>query len=329
MSPRIFLALKRRFPILAVLLLAAAARAELLDGINVIVNESIITYDEVQREVEPNARTYAMTYPNDVGAFQSALASNRVDIVRRRVEGKLILDDFKSKMNGGDLPESILDDEIKAELRKTFNGDRALMTKTLREKGITSEMYREQIRERFIVEYMQGKQTSSDKIIISPAKIESFYAAHQEQFKVGDQVKLRMITLNKPADNPEEARKIAQEIIRKIDSGAPFSEMASIYSAGAERSKGGDRGWVGRDSGMHAELVKAMFSLKAGQHSQVIELPESIHILYVEEAKPEHVKPLADVRDEIQQKLRIDEKHRLYDRWVSRLKSKAFVRYVD
>lgn len=321
----------RRFSILAVLLLATAAsvRAELLDGINVIVNESIITYDEVERELEPNARTLAMTYPNDIAAFQSAMASNRTDIVRGHVEGKLILDDFKSKMNGGDLPESILDDEIRTELRKTYNGDRALMTKTLREKGITSEMYRDKIRERIIVEYMQQKQISNEKIIISPAKIESFYASHADLFKVGDQVKLRMITLPKPADSPEAARKIAEEIVRKIDAGAPFTEMASIYSAGAERAKGGDRGWVGRDSGMRAELVKAMFSLKAGQHSDIIELPESVHILYVEEAKPEHVKPLADVRDEIQQKLRIDERRRLYERWVARLKNKAFVRYVD
>lgn len=321
--------MKRRFLFLALLLSAAAARAELLNGINVAVNESIITYDEVERQLEPSARTLAMTYPNDIAGFQSALASNRADIVRSRVEGKLIMDEFKSKMNGGDLPESIIDDEVKTELRKIYNGNRALMTQTLREKGVTSEMYREQIRERIIVEYMQQKEISNDKIIISPAKIESFYASHQDQFKVGDQVKLRMITLLKSPDAPDESRKLAQEIIRKIDGGAPFAEMASIYSSGPERAKGGDRGWVGREDHMRAELEKAMFSLKAGQHSGIIELPESLHILYVEEAKPEHIKPLADVRDDIQQKLRIDERHRLYDRWVTRLKHKAYVRYFD
>jgi parvulin-like peptidyl-prolyl isomerase len=319
----------RRFPILAVFLLATAARAELLDGVNVIVNESIITYDEVERQLEPSARTLAMTYPNDIQGFQAAMASNRTDIVRGRVEGKLILDEFKAKMNGGDLPESILDDEIKTELHKNFNGDRALMTKTLREKGITSEMYRDQIRERIIVSYMREKNISSDKIIISPAKIENYYASHSDQFKIGDQVKLRMITLAKPADSPESARKIAEEIIRKIDGGTPFAEMASIYSSGPDRGKGGDRGWVGRDSGMRAELVKAMFSLKAGQHTSIIDLSESVHILFAEEVKPEHIRPLSEVRDEVQQRLRTDEAHRLYDRWVARLKNKAFVRYVD
>src|SRR5204863_6058323 len=134
-------------------------------------------------------------------------------------------------------------------------------------------------RERMTVGYMREKTISNEKIIISPQKIENYYTAHQAEFKVGDQVKLRMITLPKPADAPEAARKIAEEIIRKIDAGAPFAEMASIYSSGPERTKGGDRGWVGRDSGMQQDLVKAMFSLKAGQHSSVVELPQSIHIL--------------------------------------------------
>jgi parvulin-like peptidyl-prolyl isomerase len=311
------------------LLLATAAHAELLDGVTVIVNESIITYDEVQRDLEGMARTMAMNYPNDVRAFNEAMTSNRVDIVRDKVNARLILDDFKTKMNGGDIPESILDDEVRAELRKTYNGNRALMTKTLHDQGVTAEMFRDRIREHMIVAYMRDKAISNDKIIISPQKIEDYYTAHQDQFKIGDQVKLRMITLPKPADSPDAARKIAEEIIRKIDGGAPFSEMASIYSSGPERNKGGDRGWVGRDSGMQQDLVKAMFSLKAGQHSAIIELPESVHILYAEEAKPAHIRPLTEARDEIQQKLRTDQAHRLFDKWVARLRSKAFVRYVD
>jgi peptidyl-prolyl cis-trans isomerase SurA len=319
----------RRFPIFAVLFLALAARAELLDGLNVVVNESIITYDDVERILEPSARTLAMQYQNDLQGFSRAVASNRTDIIRSKVEGKLIMDEFKSKMNGGDLPESIIDDQVREDIRKTYNGDRALMTRTLRERGITSEMYRDQIRERIIVGYMRDKNISAEKIIISPTKIENYYKAHTNDFKVGDQVKLRMITLPKPADSPESAHRIAEEIIRKIDQGAPFAEMASVYSSGPERTKGGDRGWVGHDSGMHEKLMAAMFTLKAGQHSDIIELRESVHILYAEEVKPEHIKPLAEVRDEIQQKLRGEEAHRLYERWVARLKNKAFVQYFD
>jgi parvulin-like peptidyl-prolyl isomerase len=176
---------------------------------------------------------------------------------------------------------------------------------------------------------MRGKTISTEKIIISPQKIEDYYAAHPDQFKVGYQVKLRMITLSKPADAPGAARKIAEEIIRKIDSGTPFAEMASIYSSDSSRTKGGDRGWVGRDSHMREDLVNAMFKLKPGQHSEIIETPESIFILYAEDVKTEHIRPLTEVRDEIQQKLLTDEAHRLYDKWVARLRSKAFVRYVD
>jgi parvulin-like peptidyl-prolyl isomerase len=319
----------RQIPFLIVILFALATRAELLNGVNVIVNDSIVTFDEVERDLEPGARVLAQRYPNDLMRFQTELTSNRTDIVRSKVERKLIMDEFKTKMNGGDLPEAVLDDEINYELRKSFNGNRALMTRTLREKGITKEMYRDQQRENMIVRWMRDKNISSDKIIISPAKIETYYAAHQDQFKMGDQVKLRMITINKSAASPDSARKLAEEIIRKIDGGTPFTEMATIYSTGPERTKGGDRGWVGRDSGMRPELVNAMFALKQGQHSDIVELPDSIHILFAEEVKTAHVKPIADVRDEVQQTLRTEEAHRLFDRWMARLKNKAFVRYYE
>ncbi len=330
--PSISLALMRRFSIFALVIFAAlASRAELLDGINVIVNESVITYDEVERQLEPMAHTVATQHPNDVPGFTAAMASNRTDIIRGKIEAKLVMDEFKTKMNGGDIPESILDDEIRGELRKNFNGDRALMTKTLRERGVTAEMYRDQIRERMIVSYMREKNTSPEKIIISPAKIENYYASHQDQFKLGDQVKLRMITLPKPADSPETARKLGEEIIRKIDGGASFAEMASVYSSDSQRAKGGDRGWIGRDSDIRKELVDATFKLKAGQHSGLIEPSDadSVFIVYAEEVKPAHVKPLTEVRDEIQQKLRTDEQRRLFEKWIARLKNKAFVRLVD
>lgn len=319
----------RRLLFLTFLLLTATVRAELLDGVSVVVNESIITYDEIQLQLEPMARTMAMTYPNDLRAFNEGMTSNRVGIVREKVDARLILDEFKSKMNGGDIPESILDDEIRSEVRKTYNGNRAIMTRTLHDQGVTAEMYRDKIRERMIVTYMRDKNISNEKIIISPQKIEDYYAAHQDQFKVGDEVKLRMITLPKPADTPDAARKLGEEIIRKIDGGAAFAEMASVYSSDAERNKGGDRGWVGRDSHMRDELVNAMFKLKPGQHSGIIETPESVFILYAEDAKTAHVRALTEVRDEIQQKLRSDEARRLYDKWITRLRNKAFVRYVD
>jgi hypothetical protein len=49
--------------------------------------------------------------------------------------------------------------------------------------------------------------------------------------------------------------------------------------------------------------------------------------MMVEERRPEHVKPLSDVRDEIEKTLLAQESERLQKQWIERLKKKTFVRY--
>ena len=52
---------------------------------------------------------------------------------------------------------------------------------------------------------MRSKNVSQE-IVISPYKIENYYLAHQDDFKVGDQIKLRMIVLNKSSGDDTNTR---------------------------------------------------------------------------------------------------------------------------
>ena len=54
---------------------------------------------------------------------------------------------------------------------------------------------------------------------------------HQDDFKIEDQIKLRMIVLNKTSADDTNTVKLAREIQAKIKDGAAFAEMATVYSA--------------------------------------------------------------------------------------------------
>jgi hypothetical protein len=54
--------------------------------------------------------------------------------------------------------------------------------------------------------------------------------------------------------------------------------------------------------------------------------PQEFYLLKVDDAKPEHFKPLSEVRDYIEKNLSIAEKDRLEKQWLERLKKKTFVR---
>ena len=102
--------------------------------------------------------------------------------------------------------------------------------------------------------------------------------------------------------------------------------MASIYSQGSQRGQGGDWGWVER-SVLRKELAEVAFSLKPGERSSVIETPQACYIMLVEETKPAHVKPLNEIREEIEKSLLVAERSRLAAQYIDKLKQKTFIRY--
>jgi len=68
------------------------------------------------------------------------------------------------------------------------------------------------------------------------------------------------------------------------------------------------------------------FKLKPGQVSGVIETPGACYLMLVEQTRPAHVKPLGEVRDDVEATLRTQEQKQLEQRWIEQMKKKAFIR---
>jgi parvulin-like peptidyl-prolyl isomerase len=160
-------------------------------------------------------------------------------------------------------------------------------------------------------------------VIVSPHAIEVYYVNHKDQFKVESEVKLRMIILNKSEGDTNETAKLAGEILAKIKDGTSFTEMATVYSKDSQHT-GGDWGWVEK-SVLLKDLANVAFSLKPGEVSGVIDTPKACFLLQVEDRRPEHIKPLNDVRDDIEKTLLAQDRDRLQKQWIERLRKKTFV----
>jgi len=314
-----------KFLIIGGLLLTLAwdAGAVLVTGIKAIVHDSVITYDEVEMLTAQTADVLRRQYAGKPEEFQKRMNQAREENLDKLLARELILHEFKTA--GYSMPDSVINDMVESRLKSAF-GDRRTATKTLQARGITYEKFREQERERFIVDAMRNKNISSE-IMISPQKIETYYHDNPDKFKMEDQVKMRLIVLSKSStNNSADARKLADEIHAKLKAGADFAEMASTYSQGSERSKGGERPWD-VVSELRSELSAAASKLQPGEISDVIETTESCYILKVEEKKAAYVKALAEVREDIERDLKVKERDRLEKQWIERLRKKTFVRY--
>jgi len=259
-------------------------------------------------------------------ALASAPAAHAEDKMTAQslIDRQLILAEFNTK--GYKLPDSVIDEIVKEEIRKKFR-DRLTLTKELQARNQTYEDYRRQVRDDFVVSQMRSRNISQ-QLIVSPKKIEEYYAKNQEKFRVTDQVKVRMILLAKSKRPGGEARKLADEIVTKARAGTNFVEPANSHSDDAQRYKGGDRGWIeNNDTYLRKELREAAFKLKSGEVADPVELDTAVFVIKVEDRKSAGIKSLSEVRMEIESTLKAEQFQRLVSNWMKRLRNKSYVRY--
>lgn len=301
----------------------------LLNGVAAIVNESVITMDDVdlytKRAIDAAERQLLSR------GRQTEFEQRRQAILRdgldQLVERELILHEFKTA--GYNMPESIIDDVVAARVKEEF-GDRLTLTKTLHLRNQTYESFRKDERDSFIVAQMTIKNINQN-IAISPKKMEKFYAENLEKYRIGERAKVRMILLDKSRHAVGEPKRLAEEIRAKAVAGEDFGKLADENSDDARRFKGGlrgEQGWVeNKESDLRKELRDFAFGAKEGEISPVIETDGAVFLVKVEGREAARVRPLTEVRNDVEATLKGVERERLRKQWIAKLRAKAFVRY--
>jgi parvulin-like peptidyl-prolyl isomerase len=326
---------------------AAAASPEIVDGVAAVVNDSVITYSEVRLLAIPAVEQLRQQYAGDELLVRMRAA--HMDALNQLIDRALILQKFKEK--GYSIPDNMIDRDLSEVIANEFGGNRESFIKTLEAQKMTLAQYRERLRERIIVQAMRSKMVQQE-IVVSPAKMEKYYQDKLEEYKVGDQIKLRMIVVRRPpstnsvsadtvstngvstnsinaTNSPAVAavdprRTLAGEILAKLEAGESFDNLAHLYSEAKEAKDGGDWGWITRDH-LREELREAAFQLKPGQHSKVVETADGYYILQVDDVQPARVKPLAEVRDQVENILLQQKRAKLQEEWVKQLRAKAYI----
>jgi molybdopterin-biosynthesis enzyme MoeA-like protein len=252
---------------------ALQASAELVNGIEAIAHDAIITHEEVEMNTAQDAEVLWRLYRGQPELFKQKLEALRTNALEKLLERQLILHDFKTTFGPQEsaIEKEIdkgIDKEIQEEIRANYGGNRMSLIQTLQARGITLEKHRQQSRDRIIITWLRQKNISSE-ILASPHKVEVYYRAHPDKFRLEDEVKLRMIVLKNPeAGDWARTAKRAEEILAKLKEGATFAEMAGTYSEGSQRNQGGDWGWW-EHSRLNKGLADLAYSLQPGQRSGV------------------------------------------------------------
>ncbi len=196
------------------------AATDLVNGVTAIVNDSVITYEELQVFARKAMEAVVMRNPRITQAdLDRELMGVQKDSLETLIDRRLIVADFK--LVGGQLPESIMDELVNDRIRKDFI-DRVTLTKMLRETGRTYANFRKEEAEALIV-YQMVRRNIAQEIVVSPRKMERYYAANREKYKVEDRVHLRIILIDARKHARGEPAKIAGEALARIHAGADFA----------------------------------------------------------------------------------------------------------
>jgi parvulin-like peptidyl-prolyl isomerase len=321
----------------ATILFAPAAHAQLLaDGIAAVVNDKVITYVQINQLMGETEKLLRETYTGE-DLFEHVKEA-KLNVLKSLVERELILQDFQKL--GGFIPDTYTNERIGDIIRNEYGGDRVAFIKTLYERGVTMQKYKQEIQDNAVVGYMRNKNVAQT-ILVSPYQIEQYYQQNLRLFVQDEQIKVSTIVLRKalfPSQRLDKNGKqvsydpqqeIAQEILYKLDTGSDFADLAKSYSEGSNKDDGGELGWVTQNGklAIRADLWPYIDRLQPGQHTDVIPTSDGyFYILQVEDRKKGEVTPLESVRAQIEQAVISQSTLLRQQQWLDSLRAKAFIK---
>jgi peptidyl-prolyl cis-trans isomerase SurA len=296
------------------------------NGIAAVVEDKIITVDDVRREIGPLIPQIQREAHNEQ-EFDKKLESLQDDIIQQLIDRVLIVKEFH-KDDKRHVPDSIIDNEIEEQQINEFDGDRSKFLAYLRSRGLTLRDYRKEVEDDLIYNYMRQQQRKSQSTV-SPVKIETFYNENKERFYQEDSVHLRMIQfLRRDGETDEALQARAEDVYARFKAGAKFDDLARSFSQDTRRVKGGDWDWVNRSS-IRKEFADVLFSLKKGESSEPIVLKDGAYLLYVEDRKYAGIQPLSVVRSEIENILITQSAREATELWLERLRREGYVKHFQ
>lgn len=197
------------------------------------------------------------------------------------------------------------------ELMDTLKADEEYM-KNLEKVGIDEAFLKEQSKKDLT---WQNYKANFDKTAsVSDEEIQKYYDENKESF-YRDEAKASHILISTLDENDkelskekkEEAKKKAEDILKRAKSGEEFATLAKEYSEDpGSASKGGDLGYFPKGQ-MVKEFEDAVFALKVGEISDIVESEYGYHIIKLTDRIDEQT-TVEDNKDDIKAKL-LEEKY--------------------
>lgn len=214
-------------------------------------------------------------------------------VLREQVLNQLILQNAQLeqvKRYGLKLDEKTLNDAVlKLAAQQGVNSLAAFQQKM---DGIAPgayEILRNRIANELLIQRLRQQQVMS-RIKISDQDVENFLKSPEGQAAVGSQAHVLHLRISGQI-NPTELQNIAKQVKSDLNQSNDIKKIEQKYSTGGVKVEGADMGFRALSS-IPSELAARVSILQPGQTSELITVPDGIHVLKLLERKSNDQKAL-------------------------------------
>ncbi|MGL6193290.1 MAG: peptidylprolyl isomerase, partial [Thermoguttaceae bacterium] len=200
----------------------------------------------------------------------------------------------------------VFDAKVLPDLMKKFNVEsRAALNRELEKVGSSIEREKQQAVRQNIALYWKRNCISEATGECTHDEMLEYYNTHLYEYEHKARVKWRQLSASfaKSGSREEAYNKIVwmgNQLCAKV----PFDQIAKEHSDGPTAKEGGDWKWTAKGVLASAELEKAIFQIKVGVLSRIIEDKTGFHIIQVQEREEDRCTPFLESQADIRKKIK-------------------------
>jgi peptidyl-prolyl cis-trans isomerase SurA len=258
-----------------------SGQARIIDRIAAVVGEFYILQSDIESMYIQN-RAQGITSTGDM----------KCEILEEYLSQKLMVN--QARIDSVEISESTVEIQLDSRLQYFINmvGSPEALEEYF-DKNIIEikEDMRESVREQLITQQMNGTITAD--VTVTPSEVRAYFNKLPPDSVpyINSKVEIAQIMMYPPADEEAifEVKQFLLELRRRILDGENFATLAVLYSEDPGNApRGGDLGFFGRGE-MDPTFTKAVFSLKTGGISPVVESVFGFHLIQLIERKEDRV----------------------------------------
>ncbi len=262
-------------------------------GVVATVNGSEIATEDFSRELNRVERLFLNTGKPLTCA---QIARLRTEVVEGMVRQELLYQESRKSIKVSDAE---IDGQLK-KLRDQYPSE-ADYTNALGVLKISPASLRASVERSLAVAKLVETRFAA-KAEVTDTEIRAYYDRNRDSFRQPEQVRASHILIKADLQGDEgkktAARKKIGEILEKVRQGQDFASLARTYSDDPSGAKGGDLGYIRRGQVMKP-FEEALFALKTGETSGVVETHLGYHLIKAVERKPEMTIPFDNLKDQL------------------------------